>query len=128
MKTINSIIITCAAAIVFSSCGSIVDYFKPDSTPDTWITDPPEDPIAVLDEMVSDMEKSKGSDKAIAKADALAPKMRLLQKAIERVRSLEIEFPTESKNAYNNILARIQKHDYFGSDALREAMIGARPL
>ncbi|MBR5195782.1 MAG: hypothetical protein IKW48_06550 [Akkermansia sp.] len=124
MKTINSIIITCAAAIVFSSCGSIVAYINPDS----WIPDPSETPFAVLDEMVCDMEKSKGSDKAIAKADALAPKMRLLQEAIERVRDLEIEFSTESKNAYNNILARIQKHDYFGSDALREAMIGARPL
>ncbi|MBR5196351.1 MAG: hypothetical protein IKW48_09475 [Akkermansia sp.] len=54
--------------------------------------------------------------------------MAKLRNAINTAERLGLEIPLKVKKVYNDALSRIQRHNYFGSEALQAALDGAYPL
>ncbi len=123
MKKINSFIATCAAAAVLSSCGGVglIEYVKCFLNPGEYTTDECltskaiEAGTNVLEEYISGVD-------TLEEAESLASKMEYLRGLIDTAKGFGVEIPTKTKNAYNNALSRIRKHNYFGSPVLEKAM------
>lgn len=60
------------------------------------------------------------------KAESFASKWSKVQSAISTAQSLGVDVPESAKKAYNDTLARIVKHNYFGSSTLKTAMQNAQ--
>ena len=129
MKKIKSIIATCAAAVVLSSCGGIglMDYLGCLINPGDCTT---EECIIgkTIDAATNSLLESLGKVDTAAEAEDLADTMDIMLGAIETAQSLKMDVPEKAKSAYNKALARIQKHNYFNSEPLRTALSTARPL
>lgn len=60
-----------------------------------------------------------------AKAEEFASKWEKTQMTIATAQKLGVKIPDNLKKAYNDTLARIQKHNYFNSPHLKTAMANA---
>ncbi len=127
MKKIISSLAVCAAAVNLTSCGGIswTDYLGCLINPGDCTTE--ECLIGkTIDAAVNELlgNSIDNPEQALEIADT----MDTLLTAIETAERLGIKVPSSAKDAYNKVLYRIMKHNYFDSEQVKAAFSTARPL